>query len=175
MRLINYLCLAALLCASAVLAQSGEAESADTVPSQNLGNSQLVAQNMMATLRIENAKRYLCWRLGCLVVANESRSYKVTGFFVLMPDMLGTDRWGVNQFDQQLPARSTALQDLRGRRLRLARALHPHPLIYARDDRSTQPRQPLRDSVQGLATPPQGVRTNHKRHRRRLIPRSPPG
>ena len=113
MRLVNGLCLATLLCASAALAQSGDAESADTVPpktSYPLGNSQLVAQNMMAALRIEHAKRDLCWSLGCLVVANESRSYKVTGFFVQMPDMLGTDRWGVNQFDQPLPARSAALR-----------------------------------------------------------------
>ena len=118
MRLVNLFCLATLLCAGAASAQSGDAESADTVPpktSYPLGNSQLVAQNMMAALRIEHAKRDLCWRLGCLVVANESRSYKVTGFFVQMPDMLGTDRWGAQPIRPTAarPKRRAALQDRR--------------------------------------------------------------
>ena len=67
-----------------------------------LGRSDLVAQGMAADLRVERVKRRLCDEFGCLVVRNESRNYNLTGFYVKMPDMIGTDRWGVNQLDEPL-------------------------------------------------------------------------
>jgi len=67
-----------------------------------LGRADLVAQRMAASIRVEHIKRKLCDEFGCLVVRNESRNYVVTGFYVKMPGMLGTDRWGENVLDDPL-------------------------------------------------------------------------
>jgi hypothetical protein len=67
-----------------------------------LGRSESVAQGLAASLQVERVKRKLCEELGCLVIRNDSRNYSVTGFFVKMPAMLGTDRWGPNQLDSPL-------------------------------------------------------------------------
>jgi hypothetical protein len=67
-----------------------------------LGRADLVARGMAASLRVEHIKRQLCEEFGCLVVRNDSRNYVVTGFYVKMPGMLGTDRWGENVLDDPL-------------------------------------------------------------------------
>ena len=67
-----------------------------------LGRADLAAQGMAASMRMEHIKRRLCEEFGCLLVRNESRNYVVTGFYVKMPGMLGTDRWGENVLDDPL-------------------------------------------------------------------------
>ena len=67
-----------------------------------LGRADMVAQSLASSLRAEHAKRRLCDEFGCLVVRNESRTYTLTGFYVKMPRMLGTDQWGPNQLDEPL-------------------------------------------------------------------------
>ena len=83
-------------------------EAADTVPpitSYPLGQADLVAKEMLIAMRLDRAKRDLCDELGCLVIVNESKGYKVTGFHVLERSKDGQYRWGRNQFGSALLAR----------------------------------------------------------------------
>lgn len=75
-----------------------------------LGRSDLVAQSMATVLRMEGAKRKLCDEFGCLLLSNDSKNYNLVGFYVKMPQMLGTDRWGVNQLDALLPPKYSLLK-----------------------------------------------------------------
>src|SRR5689334_20446769 len=78
-------------------------EAADTVrpiTSYPLGQSELVANIMLQSLRLEQKQRDLCWDYGCLVIANESENYRVTGFHVQEAAADGSMRWSRNQLKQ---------------------------------------------------------------------------
>ena len=45
-------------------------------------------------------KHDLCWQYGCLVIANQSKNYRITEFRVREAARDGTMRWSENQFSQ---------------------------------------------------------------------------
>lgn len=86
-------------------------EEADTIlpkTSYPLGNSEAVARSMLDSMRLEQRQRDLCWKLGCLVLVNETGAYQVDGFYVEEPAARGGRRWSRNQFGSALlPRRAT--------------------------------------------------------------------
>jgi hypothetical protein len=75
----------------------------DTLPpntSYPLGESEMIANNMMVSMRLEQRQRDLCLQYGCLVIVNESTSYRITEFRVRESAKDGTLRWSDNQFRQ---------------------------------------------------------------------------
>ena len=86
-------------------------EGADTVApitSYPLGQSDVVARQMVLGLRLERAQRDLCAELGCLMIINESKSYEVTAFYAQTAGASGKPEWSSNQFGRPLyPKRAT--------------------------------------------------------------------
>jgi hypothetical protein len=80
----------------------GEGDTILPRTSYPLGQSQVVASSMARSLRMEWVKRDLCWQIGCLVVHNDTKYYKVAEFRVQMPRRDGTARWGPNQLHHSL-------------------------------------------------------------------------
>jgi len=73
-----------------------------------LGQSDVVARQMVLGLRLERRQRDLCAELGCLMIINESKSYRVTAFYAQTKGRDGTPEWSSNQFGQPLyPKRAT--------------------------------------------------------------------
>jgi hypothetical protein len=82
-----------------------DADSAGPINSYALGESEELARQMLASLRMEKRVRNLCWELGCVVFVNESNNYLVTGFYVQEPAKDGGTQWSRNQFLIPLLAR----------------------------------------------------------------------
>lgn len=86
-------------------AGSEAGDQARPVTSYPLGQSEMMARNMMAALRLEQKQRDLCWELGCVVIVNDSRTYMVTGFYVQAAAADGGLGWSRNQFGVPLLAK----------------------------------------------------------------------
>jgi hypothetical protein len=67
------------------------------ITSYPLGQSQSVASSMARSLRWHWIERDLCDRLGCLVVQNDTKFYKVAEFRIQLVDRNGGSRWSQNQ------------------------------------------------------------------------------
>lgn len=110
--------LAAIIIASAASAQQAPwdndiAVAGDTIApitSYPLGRSDLVAMNLVQSIRMAEVKEDLCIRYGCLVIVNESRAYKVMDMRIEMTDRKGEKRWGPNQLDRPLQALQATLR-----------------------------------------------------------------
>ena len=63
------------------------------------GESEMMARQMATSVR-RTQKRDLCWQYGCLVIANQSKKYRITEFRVREAGRDGTMRWSANQFSQ---------------------------------------------------------------------------
>ena len=74
------------------------------ITSYPLGESDLVAGQMMTSLRLQRRQTDLCHELGCLFIVNETKRYRVTGFHVLEQSRDGQYRWSTNQFGSPLLA-----------------------------------------------------------------------
>jgi len=103
-----------LLCAVplALIARSGAAQDEATSSGPRNyttpGGSQAEAAGMLAEMRLQQKERDLCQDYGCIVIVNETRSYRVTGFYVGEHGRRGDLRWSRNQFgDPLLPRRAT--------------------------------------------------------------------
>lgn len=78
----------------------GGADGGDTIvpiTSYPLGESQLVARSMARNLRMRWIERDLCDQIGCLVVQNDTKFYKVAEFRIQLVDRDGSSRWSRNQ------------------------------------------------------------------------------
>src|SRR3954452_21515457 len=75
-------------------------DSAPPITSYPLGESEMLANNMMQSIRMEQRQRDLCWEYGCLVIANQSENYRITEFRVREAAADGSFRWSDNQFKQ---------------------------------------------------------------------------
>lgn len=75
-----------------------DGDSVGPITSYPLGESEALAQSMLASLRMEKRVRNLCWEIGCVVFVNESNNYMVTGFYVQQPAKNGGTEWSRNQF-----------------------------------------------------------------------------
>ena len=64
------------------------------------GESEMMARQMATSVRRTQQKRDLCWQYGCLVIANQSKKYRITEFRVREAGRDGTMRWSANQFSQ---------------------------------------------------------------------------
>jgi hypothetical protein len=114
-RLLPLLGLALLALPPAVAAQTATpfdgTEEADTIlpkTSYPLGNSEAVARSMIDSMQLERRQRDLCWKLGCIVLVNETNAYQVDAFYVEEPAARGERRWSRNQFGAALlPRRAT--------------------------------------------------------------------
>ena len=62
-----------------------------------LGESQSVAHSMARALRWQWIERDLCDQVGCLVIRNDTRFYKVAEFRIELIDRNGASRWSQNQ------------------------------------------------------------------------------
>jgi len=80
------------------------------ITSYPLGRSDLVAMNLVQSIRMAEVKEDLCIRFGCLVIVNESRAYKVMEMRIEMTDRKGGKRWGPNQLDRPLQALQATLR-----------------------------------------------------------------
>jgi hypothetical protein len=77
-----------------------ESEEGDTIlpiTSYPLGQSQLVARSMARELRMRWIEREACNQIGCLVVQNDTRFYKVAEFRIQLLNRDGSSRWSRNQ------------------------------------------------------------------------------
>jgi hypothetical protein len=107
--------LAAIAAASGAAAQEG-GDPADAgsviapITSYPLGRSDMVAMNLVQSIRMAEVKEDLCIRYGCLVIVNESRAYKVMDMRIEMTDRKGGKRWGPNQLDRPLQALQATLR-----------------------------------------------------------------
>ena len=100
----------ALSLAAAAQAQSvsDDTASEDTITPRTFttpGGSEAVARGMLMAMKLEQKARDYCFEYGCLVIVNESPSFKVTGFHVQTADRRGRLRWSPNQFGNPLQAR----------------------------------------------------------------------
>lgn len=64
------------------------------------GQSDLMARQMANSVRSARMKRDLCQQYGCLVIANQSKTFRITEFRVRERSRDGTLRWSENQFRQ---------------------------------------------------------------------------
>lgn len=93
---------------------SGNVDESEGVQPKNFtrpGGAENVARMLMTAMRIEQRQRDRCWKLGCLVIVNETRGYDVVGFYVeprrRKPPAPGK-KWGKNLFDAPLfPRKAT--------------------------------------------------------------------
>ena len=67
------------------------------ITSYPLGESQAVARSMARNLRMHWIERDLCDQIGCLVVQNDTKFYKVAEFRIELLDRDGASRWSRNQ------------------------------------------------------------------------------
>jgi hypothetical protein len=81
---------------------SDDGDSILPITSYPLGQSQLVSRNMARALRIQWIERDLCDRIGCLIVHNDTRLYKLAEMRVELIGRDGTSRWGRNQLERPL-------------------------------------------------------------------------
>lgn len=78
----------------------GGADEGDTIlpiTSYPLGRSDVVANAMAGNLRWRWIERDLCDQIGCLVIQNDSKFYKVAEFRIELFDRDGKSRWSRNQ------------------------------------------------------------------------------
>lgn len=75
-------------------------ESVAPETSYPLGQSESVARDMAASMHMTRQQSDLCWRYGCLIIANQSKTYRITEFRVQEAGAKGTLRWSRNQFSQ---------------------------------------------------------------------------
>ena len=95
----------ALALATAAVAQSpftrrDGSNDGDTLPqitSYPLGESQLVAESLARNVRMYWIEREVCDQLGCLVVQNDTKNYRVAEFRIELLDRDGSSRWSRNQ------------------------------------------------------------------------------
>lgn len=105
MRRIGTVALLSLFFASAGAAQSpfthrDGSDSGDTIlpiTSYPLGQSQLVAMRMARELQMQWIEQDLCDQIGCLVIHNDTKFYKVAEFRIELFDSEGSSRWSRNQ------------------------------------------------------------------------------
>lgn len=113
------LCLAATLLPSSAqaqwLSQDGDeigdsGASPDKTANRNYttpGASQVVASKLLSAMRLQQRERDLCWELGCVVILNASKTYRIESFFV-GEQRRGRLVWSRNQFGKPLlPRRAT--------------------------------------------------------------------
>jgi hypothetical protein len=116
MRNFSFLSLLALGVASAASAQIDPFSQEDPADSQRpktsypIGDSQAVAHAMVLAMHLEQRQQDLCWKLGCLVIVNETRNFNVTGFYVDTSDGRGERKWSSNQFGRPLFARKATFR-----------------------------------------------------------------
>ena len=74
------------------------------------GGAEQVAQSFLAGMRLEQHQKDQCWKLGCLVIVNETRGYDVIGFYIdpLKPKP-GKSAKGRNLFELALSPHKAAL------------------------------------------------------------------
>jgi len=94
------LALASAASADSPFTQRGGADAGDTIlpiTSYPLGESQVVANAMARNLRMHWIERDLCDQIGCLIVQNDTKFYKVAEFRIQLVDRDGSSRWSRNQ------------------------------------------------------------------------------
>lgn len=64
------------------------------------GESEAMARQMANGVRLTRLNHDLCWQYGCLVIANQSKNYRITEFRVQEAARNGTMQWSANQFRQ---------------------------------------------------------------------------
>jgi len=79
-----------------------EADQVRPKTSYPLGRSDIVARQMALGLRLERVQRDLCAELGCLMIINESKTYRITGFYAQTAGADGKPEWSSNQFGRPL-------------------------------------------------------------------------
>jgi len=90
---------AALLLPVTAHAQESEANSAGSVgtPVRSTEVSANVARTFFATLGVAARTRDNCWKVGCLLIVNETQGYDVVGFYVNTAAPGRGERWSRNQ------------------------------------------------------------------------------
>jgi hypothetical protein len=92
----------------AALQDASEATSSGPSNFTTPGGSQALAGNLLSEMRLQWQQQDLCDSYGCIVIVNQTSSYRVTGFFVGERRRDGAVRWSSNQFgDALLPQRAT--------------------------------------------------------------------
>jgi hypothetical protein len=76
---------------------SDEGDAILPITSYPLGQSQVVAASMARNLRMRWLEREACDQIGCLVVQNDTRFYKVAQFRIELMNRDGSSRWSRNQ------------------------------------------------------------------------------
>ncbi len=108
----------ALVTASAGIAQSpfthrdgtNDGDTILPITSYPLGQSQVVASRMATALQLEWVKRDLCWQIGCLVIHNDTKFYKVSEIRIQSAGRDGEARWGSNQLQHPLLPKEKLVQ-----------------------------------------------------------------
>lgn len=80
-------------------------DSGDTIlpaTSYPLGESQFMAENMARNLRMRWIQEQYCWTHGCLIIANDSKSFDVRSYQWETVRSDGSRRWGLNLLDRPL-------------------------------------------------------------------------
>lgn len=75
-----------------------------------VGNPDAIARIMWGSMRLAEAKQEACRQFGCLIVVNDSRSYRLQEFYVRPVDPRSANDWGPNQLDRPLRAREAAIR-----------------------------------------------------------------
>ncbi len=90
---------AALLMPMIAHAQESEANSAGSVgtPPRSTEVSGDVARTFFATLGVAARARDNCWKVGCLLIVNDTQGYDVVGFYVNTAAPGRDERWSRNQ------------------------------------------------------------------------------
>ncbi|RYE00097.1 MAG: hypothetical protein EOP61_14115 [Sphingomonadales bacterium] len=73
------------------------------------GGAEGVAQGFLAYMRLQRFQRDQCWKMGCLVIVNETRGYDVIGFYIEGLRSKQGKSWGRNLFEVALSPRKAAL------------------------------------------------------------------
>jgi hypothetical protein len=76
---------------------SDEGDTLAPITSYPLGESQVVAQSYARNVRMYWIQKDLCDQIGCLVVHNDTKFYKVAEFRIELIDRDGASRWSQNQ------------------------------------------------------------------------------
>jgi len=97
--------LLALAVASAAIADSpfthrdgsDEGDSILPITSYPLGQSQVVSESMARNVQMYWIQKDMCDQMGCLIIQNDAKNYKVADFRIELVDRDGSSRWSRNQ------------------------------------------------------------------------------